>query len=150
MAGTGIRGIDLYTYDATSKTWRFIGTSQPFKAKGATDSVTGEACDNFMDAAPSSYDTWKKIVGESKTVIWNGPMGVFEMEKFAKGTNEMATILANATANGTYTLIGGGDSVAAINQMGFADKVSYVSTGGGAMLEALEGKDLPGIAAIRD
>jgi phosphoglycerate kinase len=127
-------------------------------ADAFSEEANVKICDAFeipdgwrgMDAAPSSYEVWKKIIGESKTVIWNGPMGVFEMEKFAKGTKEMATLLADATAKGTYTLIGGGDSVAAITQMGFEKKVSYVSTGGGAMLEALEGKDLPGIAAIRD
>jgi len=102
-----------------------------------------------MDAAPSSVEAWKKIISESKTVIWNGPVGVFEMPNFAKGTLQIAQALADATANGTYTLVGGGDSVAAVTKMGFAKKVSYVSTGGGAMLEALEGKELPGIAAIR-
>ena len=103
-----------------------------------------------MDAGPASIAMWKKIIMDSKTVLWNGPVGVFEMENFAGGTLEIAKTLAEATANGTYTLVGGGDSVAAVNQMGYADKVSYVSTGGGAMLEAIEGKDLPGIAAIRD
>jgi len=103
-----------------------------------------------MDAGPASIAMWKKIIMDSKTVLWNGPVGVFEMENFAGGTLEIAKALAEATANGTYTLVGGGDSVAAVNQMGYADKVSYVSTGGGAMLEAIEGKDLPGIAAIRD
>ena len=91
-----------------------------------------------------------EAVLSSKTVLWNGPMGVFEMEAFAGGTNSVAAALAEATANsGAFTLIGGGDSVAAINQAGLADQVSYVSTGGGAMLEYLEGKELPGIAAIR-
>ena len=103
-----------------------------------------------MDAAPSSVKLWKEVIDASKTVLWNGPMGVFEMSNFAAGTKAMATILAEATAKGTFTLVGGGDSVAAINQMGFADKVSYVSTGGGAMLEYLEGIELPGIKAIRE
>ena len=103
-----------------------------------------------MDAGPASVEAWKKIISESKTVIWNGPVGVFEMPNFAKGTLQIAEQLAKATANGTYTLVGGGDSVAAVTKMGYADKVSYVSTGGGAMLEALEGKELPGIAAVRE
>lgn len=85
---------------------------------------------------------------ESKTILWNGPLGVFEMEKFAKGTIELGNSIAEATKNGAFSLVGGGDSVAAVKQFGFEDKVSYVSTGGGAMLESLEGKTLPGIAAI--
>ena len=103
-----------------------------------------------MDAAPSSIERWQAIIDNSKTVLWNGPLGVFEMPKFAKSTNAMARMLAEATAKGTYTLVGGGDSVAAVTQMGYADKVSYVSTGGGAMLEYLEGIELPGIKAIRE
>ena len=103
-----------------------------------------------MDAGPKSIENWKNIILNSKTVLWNGPVGVFEMPNFAKGTLDIAEALAEATAAGAYTLVGGGDSVAAVTQMGYADKVSYVSTGGGAMLEAIEGKDLPGIAAIRE
>ena len=103
-----------------------------------------------MDAGPASIAMWKKIILDSKTVLWNGPVGVFEMDNFAGGTLEIAKTLAEATAGGTYTLVGGGDSVAAVNRMGFADKVSYVSTGGGAMLEAIEGKELPGIAAVKN
>jgi len=103
-----------------------------------------------MDAGEESLENWKKIILSSKTVLWNGPVGVFEMPNFAKGTLRIAEDLAEATSAGAYTLVGGGDSVAAVTKMGYADKVSYVSTGGGAMLEALEGKDLPGIAAIRE
>ncbi|MBQ0097304.1 MAG: phosphoglycerate kinase [Bacteroidales bacterium] len=103
-----------------------------------------------VDAGPESLETWKKVILGSKTVLWNGPVGVFEIDKFAKGTLQIAQNLADATAAGAYTLVGGGDSVAAVTQMGYAKKVSYVSTGGGAMLEALEGKDLPGIAAVRE
>ena len=103
-----------------------------------------------MDAGQASIDNWKKIIVSSKTVLWNGPVGVFEMPNFATGTLKIAAALAEATENGAYTLVGGGDSVAAVSQMGYADKVSYVSTGGGAMLEAIEGKVLPGIAAIRE
>ena len=103
-----------------------------------------------MDVAQASLDVWKDVILSSKTVLWNGPVGVFEMPNFAKGTLQIAEDLAEATEKGAYTLVGGGDSVAAVTQMGYAGKVSYVSTGGGAMLEALEGKDLPGIAAIRE
>ncbi|MCQ2186209.1 MAG: phosphoglycerate kinase [Bacteroidales bacterium] len=103
-----------------------------------------------VDAGPQSLATWKEVLMNSKTILWNGPVGVFEIAKFAKGTLEIAQDLADATAAGAYTLVGGGDSVAAVTQMGYAKKVSYVSTGGGAMLEALEGKELPGIAAVRE
>ena len=103
-----------------------------------------------VDAGPDSLARWKEVILGSKTILWTGPVGVFEIEKFAQGTLQIARDLAEATEKGAYTLVGGGDSVAAVTQMGFADKVSYVSTGGGAMLEALEGKILPGIAAIQD
>ena len=102
-----------------------------------------------MDAGPKSLENWKKIILESKTILWNGPVGVFELDNFAVGTGEIAHYVADATANGAYSLVGGGDSVAAVNKFGLADKVSYVSTGGGAMLEAIEGKTLPGVAAIK-
>ena len=103
-----------------------------------------------MDASPASLANWKEIILNSKTLLWNGPAGVFEFPNFAHGTLSIAEYLAEATAAGAYTLVGGGDSVAAVTKMGYADKVSYVSTGGGAMLEAIEGKVLPGIAAIQD
>lgn len=103
-----------------------------------------------LDIAQDSVAKYKEIILGSKVILWNGPMGVFEMENFAKGTIEIAQALVEATSNGAFTLVGGGDSVAAINQFNLADKVSYVSTGGGAMLEALEGIDLPGIAAIKN
>ena len=103
-----------------------------------------------MDAAPSTIKEWEEVLRNSKTVLWNGPVGVFEMAAFANGTNRIAEILADNTSKGVFTLVGGGDSVAAVTQMGFANKVSYVSTGGGAMLEYLEGIELPGIAAIRE
>ena len=103
-----------------------------------------------MDASEESIEAWKKIILASKTILWNGPVGVFELENFAKGTGEIAKAVAQATQeNGAYSLVGGGDSVAAVNKFGLADKVSYVSTGGGAMLEAIEGKVLPGVAAIK-
>jgi len=102
-----------------------------------------------LDIADETIATFSEVIANSKTVLWNGPMGVFEMEKFAKGTTAIAHAVATATANGAFSLIGGGDSVAAINKNNLADKVSYVSTGGGAMLEYMEGKVLPGIEAIR-
>ena len=102
-----------------------------------------------MDASEESLEEWKKIILASKTILWNGPVGVFEFENFAHGTGQIAKYVAEATQkNGAFSLVGGGDSVAAVNKFGLADKVSYVSTGGGAMLEAIEGKVLPGVAAI--
>jgi len=102
-----------------------------------------------LDIAHMACDTFSKVIKEAKTILWNGPMGVFEMEKFQHGTKCIAEAVAAATAQGAYSLVGGGDSVAAVNKFGFADKVSYVSTGGGALLEYFEGKELPGIAAIK-
>lgn len=102
-----------------------------------------------LDIGPKSIEIFEKVIMDSKTILWNGPMGVFEMAKFAAGTTAIAKAVAKATENGAFSLIGGGDSVAAINKAGLADKVSYVSTGGGAMLEYMEGKKLPGITAIR-
>lgn len=103
-----------------------------------------------MDASEESLKIWKDIILNSKTILWNGPVGVFELENFAHGTGEIAKYVAQATQdNGAFSLVGGGDSVAAVNKFGLADKVSYVSTGGGAMLEAIEGKTLPGVAAIK-
>jgi phosphoglycerate kinase len=101
-----------------------------------------------MDAGPKSLENFKKVILKSKTILWNGPLGVFEMPTFAKGTIALGEFIAESTANGAFSLVGGGDSVAAVKQFGFEDKVSYVSTGGGAMLEMLEGRVLPGIAAI--
>ncbi len=103
-----------------------------------------------MDCGTASIENWARIILASKTILWNGPAGVFEMPSFAVGTEKIAELVAEATAHGAYSLVGGGDSVAAVTKMGFADKVSYVSTGGGAMLEAIEGKTLPGIAAIQE
>ncbi|MDI1316869.1 phosphoglycerate kinase [Flavobacterium sp.] len=101
-----------------------------------------------LDAGPKSLENFRKVIMESKTILWNGPLGVFEMENFAKGTITLGNYIAEATKNGAFSLVGGGDSVAAVKQFGLEDKMSYVSTGGGAMLEMLEGKVLPGIAAI--
>ena len=103
-----------------------------------------------LDAGPKSLENFAQVVKNSKTILWNGPLGVFEMEPFAKGTIALGDAIAEATSNGTFSLVGGGDSVAAVKQFGFENKVSYVSTGGGAMLEMLEGKELPGIAAIKE
>ncbi|WP_452225454.1 phosphoglycerate kinase [Lacinutrix chionoecetis] len=101
-----------------------------------------------LDAGPESRTQFHKVVMQSKTILWNGPLGVFEMENFSEGTIALGNSIAEATKKGAFSLVGGGDSVAAVKQFGFEKKVSYVSTGGGAMLESLEGKTLPGIAAI--
>ncbi|MBM3428417.1 MAG: phosphoglycerate kinase, partial [Bacteroidetes bacterium] len=103
-----------------------------------------------LDIASESIALFNQTITSARIVLWNGPMGVFEIPAFANGTKAIAEDLVKATANGAFTLVGGGDSVAAINQMGMAEQVSYVSTGGGAMLESLEGIVLPGIAAIRN
>ncbi|HUR11200.1 MAG TPA: phosphoglycerate kinase, partial [Flavitalea sp.] len=102
-----------------------------------------------LDIGPKAIKDFSEVIRNSKTILWNGPMGVFEMDKFQTGTKAIAEAVAEATSHGAFSLIGGGDSVAAVNQFGYADKVSYVSTGGGAMLEYFEGKELPGIAAVK-
>jgi phosphoglycerate kinase len=102
-----------------------------------------------LDAGEESRKQFAKVILASKTILWNGPMGVFEMANFQAGTKAIADAVAEATQKGAFSLVGGGDSVAAVNQFGYTDKVSYVSTGGGAMLEYFEGKELPGIAAIK-
>lgn len=101
-----------------------------------------------LDVGPATLAQFKKVILSAKTILWNGPLGVFEMEKFAQGTIALGEYIAEATKQGTFSLVGGGDSVAAVKQFGFENQMSYVSTGGGAMLEMLEGKTLPGIAAI--
>ncbi len=101
-----------------------------------------------LDAGPKTLENFKNVILGAKTILWNGPVGVFEMDSFAKGTIAVGNLIDQATQNGAFSLVGGGDSVAAVKQFGFENKVSYVSTGGGAMLESLEGKTLPGIAAI--
>jgi len=103
-----------------------------------------------LDIGKESIKKFSEVIKSSKTILWNGPMGVFEMENFSEGTNAIARVIADATSKGAFSLIGGGDSVAAINKNNLAERVSYVSTGGGAMLEYMEGKILPGIAAIRE
>ena len=125
--------------------------------KFAADANTSSALSNEIPAGWMGLDIgqmaiaqFKKIICESKTILWNGPMGVFEMEKFQHGTKAIADAVVEATKNGAFSLVGGGDSVAAVNKFNLADKVSYVSTGGGAMLEYFEGKELPGIAAVNN
>ena len=125
--------------------------------KFAADAQTSAAPSNNipdgwlgLDIGSNACEQFSNIIKRSKTILWNGPMGVFEMEKFQHGTKVIATAVAAATQSGAFSLVGGGDSVAAVNQFGFTDKVSYVSTGGGALLEYFEGKVLPGIAAIKD
>jgi phosphoglycerate kinase len=130
------------------------------------DSVTADAFDNEaqvqvspsgaiaegwmgLDIGPAAREAYAAAIASAKTILWNGPMGVFEMDNFQAGTKAVATAVAKATENGAFSLVGGGDSVAAVNRFGYANKVSYVSTGGGAMLEYFEGKALPGIAAVR-
>ena len=112
----------------------------------------GEIPDNWMglDIGPKTRELFRKVILESKTILWNGPMGVFEMESFDKGTKAIAEYVAEATRNGAFSLIGGGDSAAAVNKFGYTDQVSYVSTGGGALLEHMEGKVLPGVAALAE
>lgn len=102
-----------------------------------------------LDVGPETINKFGRVITDSKTILWNGPLGVFEMDTFAKGTIAIGEQIAEATKNGAFSLVGGGDSVAAVKKFGFEDKVSYVSTGGGAMLEMLEGKSLPGIEAIK-
>ena len=101
-----------------------------------------------LDIGPESRQVFANVIESSKTILWNGPMGVFEMPSFAKGTVNVAESVVKATGNGAFSLIGGGDSAAAVNNLGFGDKVSYVSTGGGALLEYMEGKELPGVKAL--
>ncbi|MUP45131.1 phosphoglycerate kinase [Gramella sp. BOM4] len=119
-------------------------------------STQTESVDNIpdgwmgLDIGPQTVENFSRIIKESKMILWNGPLGVFEMDTFAKGTIEIGKAVAAATKNGSFSLVGGGDSVAAVKKFGFKDKVSYVSTGGGAMLEMLEGKSLPGIEAINN
>lgn len=124
-----------------------------FAADANTSSgVNTEIPDGWMglDIGNMACQTFSKVIRESKTILWNGPMGVFEMEKFQHGTKTIADAVKAATANGAFSLVGGGDSVAAVNKFGYTNDVSYVSTGGGAMLEFFEGKQLPGIAAIKN
>ena len=132
--------VDVVAANAFSNT----ADTQIVDVKEITDGWQG------LDAGPKSLENFKKVIMDSKTILWNGPLGVFEMESFANGTIALGNFIAESTANGAFSLVGGGDSVAAVKQFGLEDKMSYVSTGGGAMLEMLEGRTLPGIAAILD
>ncbi len=132
-----------------------LSTDSKIADKFANDAKTDFASnDNIpegwlgMDIGPDSIKAYSEVIKASKTILWNGPTGVFEMESFEGGSRAVAQAIAEATENGAFSLVGGGDSVACVNKFGLADKMSYVSTGGGALLEAIEGKTLPGIAAI--
>ena len=126
-------------------------------ANAFANDATIEVADNMeikdgymgLDIGPVAVDDFVKVVEKSKTILWNGPMGVFEMSNFANGTKKVAEAIVAATKKGAFSLIGGGDSASAVNNLGYGDKVSYVSTGGGALLEYMEGKELPGVAALK-
>ena len=128
--------IGAETFDAAAKPVAVDGVDLP-------DNLMG------LDVGPKTIAKYKEVLGKAKTIVWNGPVGVFEFDAFAKGTEEVAKLVADTTAKGTITVVGGGDSVAAVNKFGLADKMSHVSTGGGASLELLEGKKLPGIEVCR-
>lgn len=142
---------------AKEKGVNLVLSNQTLAADSFSNDAQTQICDPMnipdgwegLDIGPETRVEFAKIIENSKTILWNGPVGVFEMPKFAEGTKAVAEAIVRATAKGAFSLIGGGDSVAAINQFGLADKVSYVSTGGGALLEYIEGKELPGITAIR-
>lgn len=142
---------------AKEKGVNLVLSNQTLAADSFSNDAKTQICDPMnipdgwegLDIGPETRVEFAKIIENSKTILWNGPVGVFEMPKFAEGTKAVAEAIVKATEKGAFSLIGGGDSVAAINQFGLADKVSYVSTGGGALLEYIEGKKLPGIEAIR-
>ena len=132
-----------------------LGTDCVAADKIANDANTQVCASNHspegwegLDAGPKTREAFREAIKDAKTILWNGPAGVFEFDNFIGGSKAIADAIAEATANGAFSLIGGGDSVACINKFGMADKVSYISTGGGALLEAIEGKDLPGVSAI--
>jgi len=144
MATAAEKGVEFYLA-------RDVVIADKFAEDANTEVVKADAIpDGWMglDIGPESIADVKKLLSDCKTVIWNGPMGVFEMDKFAKGTLSVAETLAEITATGATTIIGGGDSVAAVEKAGLADKMSHISTGGGASLELLEGKVLPGVACL--
>ncbi len=145
IEGAQERGVNLYLPTDTV-------IADKFDNEASTKiSAVDDIPDDWMglDIGPNSVKQFSEVIKKSKTILWNGPMGVFEMENFAAGTKAVALAVADATSKGAFSLIGGGDSVAAINKYGLKDQVSYVSTGGGAMLEYIEGKELPGVKAIK-
>ncbi|MES2734198.1 MAG: phosphoglycerate kinase [Bacteroidota bacterium] len=141
---------------AKAKNIQLLLPADSIIADGFKNEANREIADNMqikdgwmgLDIGPKAIDSFCKVIEDSKTVLWNGPMGVFEMANFAKGTESVAEAVVSATKKGAFSLIGGGDSAAAVNQLGFGDDVSYVSTGGGALLEYMEGKELPGVKAL--
>ena len=135
-----ILAVDTVEADDFSET----ANSRVVPSKNISDGWEG------LDVGPETIAIFKKVISESNTILWNGPVGVFEMDKFATGTRAIGDAIVEATSKGAFSLVGGGDSVAAVNKFGIADQVSYISTAGGAMLEYLEGKVLPGIAAVLD
>ena len=146
IEGAAERGVNLYLPTDT-----IIADKFENDANSEVSSVD-DIPDDWMglDIGPESVKKFTEVIKNSKTILWNGPMGVFEMDNFAAGTKAIALAVADATSAGAFSLIGGGDSVAAINKYDLKDKVSYVSTGGGAMLEYIEGKELPGVKAIKE
>ena len=144
LAKAKARGVNIYLPEDSIVADQFAADAQTATA------LSNEVPADYMglDIGPKAIEAFKEVITNSKTIVWNGPMGVFEMEAFATGTKSIAESVAEATKNGAFSLVGGGDSVAAVNSMGLANEVSYVSTGGGAMLELLEGKILPGVKAI--
>jgi phosphoglycerate kinase len=146
LEGANMHGVKLILpVDAIAADGFFNdANTQTVKANEIPDGWLG------LDIGPESIKLFDKILMESETILWNGPMGVFEMPAFAEGTIQIAQSIAKSTEKGAFSLVGGGDSVAAVNKFKLADKISYVSTGGGAMLEFIEGKILPGVAAIEE
>jgi phosphoglycerate kinase len=141
-----LKGVNLYlpTDAIVSDSFSNDGNFQVVTADHIKDRMMG------LDIGPKSCKRFAEIINNSQTILWNGPMGVFELDRFKQGTKAMAIAVASATISGAFSAVGGGDSVAALNQYNLADQISYVSTGGGAMLEYLEGKELPGVKAILD
>ncbi|MBQ1469892.1 MAG: phosphoglycerate kinase, partial [Schwartzia sp.] len=130
-----------------------VVVADDFKADAAKKVVSADGIEDgwqALDAGPETMKLYKEALKGAKTIVWNGPMGVFEFDAFAKGTEAVAEAVAEATENGAVSIVGGGDSIAALKKTGLSDKISHISTGGGATLEYLEGKELPGIAAIAD